>query len=215
VPTTTAAGVLSTLEDRSRRERAVLDRLNDIGAAATRAAAPKLMLDVGPEVGRLLNALVRIVGAKHVLEIGGSVGYSTIWLADAAAAVDGQVLSVEPDPGKAAQLRDNVAAAGLADHVEVVQEDAAAVIPRLADPLDLVLIDHWKDLYVREFDAVWPRIRTGGVVVADNVLLPEVTRPQMQAYQDHVRACPGAYSFTVPLGDGVELTWRIGSEEGR
>jgi predicted O-methyltransferase YrrM len=143
------------------------------------------------------------------------VGYSTIWLADAAAAVDGQVLSVEPDPGKAAQLRDNVAAAGLADHVEVVQEDAAAVIPRLADPLDLVLIDHWKDLYVREFDAVWPRIRTGGVVVADNVLLPEVTRPQMQAYQDHVRACPGAYSFTVPLGDGVELTWRIGSEEGR
>jgi predicted O-methyltransferase YrrM len=214
VSTSTAASVLATLEERSRREQAELDRLNQIGAAATRAAAPGLMLDVGPDVGRLLNALVRIVGAKQVLEIGGSVGYSTIWLADAAAAVGGRVVSVEPDPGKAEQLRYNITAAGLADHVEVMQEDVADVIPRLSGELDLVLIDHWKDLYVREFDAVWPRIRTGGVVVADNVLLPEATRPRMQAYQEHVRAAPGAYSLTLPLGDGVELTWRTGFEGG-
>lgn len=214
MPSTTAAGVLATLEERSRREQAELDRLNRIGAAATRAAAPNLMLDVGPDVGRLLNALVRIVGAKQVLEIGGSVGYSTIWLADAAADVGARVLSVEPDPGKAEQLRRNVAAAGLADHVEVFEQDAAEVIPRLSGPLDLVLIDHWKDLYVREFDAVWPLIRTGGLVVADNVLLPEATRPRMQAYQEHVQATAGAYSLTLPLGDGVELTWRTGPGEG-
>lgn len=211
VPTTTAAGVLATLEERSRREQAELDRLNSIGAGATRAAAPGLMLDVGPDVGRLLNALVRIVGAKQVLEIGGSVGYSTIWLADAAAAVGGRVVSVEPDAGKAAQLRDNVAAAGFADQVEVLQEDIADVLPRLPGPLDLVLIDHWKDLYVREFDAVWPLVRTGGVVIADNVLLPEATRPQMREYQEHVQAAVGAYSLTLPLGDGVELTWQTGS----
>ncbi|MEO6503183.1 MAG: class I SAM-dependent methyltransferase [Jatrophihabitantaceae bacterium] len=211
VPTSTAAGVLATLEERSRREQAELDRLNSIGAGATRAAAPGLMLDVGPDVGRLLNALVRIVGAKQVLEIGGSVGYSTIWLADAAAAVGGRVVSVEPDPGKAAQLRDNVAAAGFADQVEVLQEDIADVLPRLSGPLDLVLIDHWKDLYVREFDAVWPLVRTGGVVIADNVLLPEATRPQMRDYQEHVQAAVGAYSLTLPLGDGVELTWQTGS----
>jgi predicted O-methyltransferase YrrM len=162
----------------------------------------------------LLNALVRIIGAKQVLEIGGSVGYSTIWLADAAAALGGRVISTETDPDKAEQLRHNVRAAGLADHVEVFQEDAATVIPRLSGEFDLVLIDHWKDLYVREFDAVWSRVRTGGVVVADNVLLPEVTRPQMQAYQDHVRAAEAAYSFTLPLGAGVELTWRTGPGGG-
>lgn len=212
--TATAADVLVTLEDRSRNERAELDRLNSIGAAATRAAAPQLMLDVGPDVGRLLNALVRIIGAKQVLEIGGSVGYSTIWLADAAAALGGHVISTETDPGKAEQLRNNVKAAGLADHVEVLQEDAATVIPRLSGEFDLVLIDHWKDLYIREFDAVWSRVRTGGVVVADNVLLPEATRPQMQAYQDHVRAAEAAYSFTLPLGAGVELTWRTGPGGG-
>jgi len=213
-PTSAAAGVLAMLESRSRQERPELDRLNNLGAAATRAAAPGLMLDVGPEVGRLLNALVRIIGAKQILEIGGSVGYSTIWLADAAAAIGGRVLSVEPDPGKAAELRSNIAAAGLDDYVEVLQEDAADVIPRLSGPLDLVLIDHWKDLYVREFDAVWPRVRPGGAVVADNILLPEATRPRMQAYQEHVRAAAGAYSLTVQLGDGVELTWRTEAEAG-
>lgn len=212
--TASAADVLASLEDRSRTERAELERLNNIGAAATRVAAPQLMLDVGPDVGRLLNALVRITGAKQVLEIGGSVGYSTIWLADALASTGGRVISTEIDPGKVEQLRDNVRAAGLADRVEVLQEDASSVIPRLTGMFDIVLIDHWKDLYVREFDAVWPRVRSGGVVVADNVLLPEVTRPQMRAYQDHVRAAESAYSFTLPLGDGVELTWRTGPAGG-
>lgn len=213
-PTPAAADVLALLETRSQQERPELDRLNDLGAAATRAAASGLMLDVGPEVGRLLNALVRIIGAKQILEIGGSVGYSTIWLADAAAATGGRVLSVEPDPGKAAELRRNVAAAGLAGYVDVRQDDIADVIPQLSGPLDLVLIDHWKDLYVREFDAVWPLVRLGGAVVADNILLPEATRPRMQAYQDHVRAAAGGYSLTVQLGDGVELTWRTESEAG-
>jgi predicted O-methyltransferase YrrM len=205
-----AAEVLAALEDRSRRERAELDKLNTISATATREAAPQLMLDVGPDVGRLLNALVRITSAQQVLEIGGSVGYSTIWIADALAATGGHVITTEIDPGKAQQIRDNVRAAGLADYVEVVEGDASTLIPRLSGTLDLVLIDHWKDLYVREFDAIWPMVRPGGVVVADNVLLPEVTRPQMEAYQEHVRSVEAAYSFTLSLGDGVELTWRTG-----
>jgi predicted O-methyltransferase YrrM len=199
---------LTALEERSRRERPELDGLNAQGAAATRAAAPRLMLDVGPDVGRLLNLLARILAARHIVEVGGSSGYSTVWLAEAVASSGGRVTSIEIDSGKAAEQRENLAAAGLLDHVDLVVDDSGSVIPRLAEPVDLVLIDHWKDLYIRDFDLVWPKVRPGGVVVADNILLPEATRARLQAYVEHVRSVPGAVSYTVAVGDGVEITHR-------
>lgn len=205
--------VLARLEQRSNSERPELERLNSIGAKATRAAAAGLMLDVGPEVGRLLNALARIVDARNVLEVGGSIGYSTVWIAEALSCTGGHAVSVEPNQAKADQLRANLVAAGVDKFVDVVVDDAAAVVGHLAEPLDLVLIDHWKDLYVREFDAIWPKLRTGGVIVADNVLRPAATADLMRAYIDHVNAVPGAYSFTLDIGDGVELTWRTRSRE--
>jgi len=205
--------VLARLEQRSTSERPELERLNNIGAPATRAAAGGLMLDVGPEVGRLLNALARIVDARNVLEIGGSVGYSTVWIAEALSHTGGHAVTVEPNQDKADQLRTNLISAGVDKFVDVVVDDAGAVVGQVTEPLDLVLIDHWKDLYVREFDAVWPKLRSGGVIVADNVLRPAATADLMRAYIDHVRAQPGAYSFTLDIGDGVELTWRTHQNE--
>jgi predicted O-methyltransferase YrrM len=206
--TDAAASVLAGLEERSRRERPELDQLNAKGAARTRAAAPHLMLDVGPEVGRLLNVLARATQARRVVEIGGSVGYSAIWLAAAVAEAGGEVISIEPDQGKAVELRHNVAKAGLADHVRVVPGRAETVLPALPAPFDLVLIDHWKDRYIGDFDLAWPKVRAGGVVVADNILVPAATRALMDAYVCHVRSLPGARSGTLPLGDGVEVTVR-------
>lgn len=207
--------VLTELEERSQRERPELDALNEQGAGATRAAAPRLMLDVGPDVGRLLNLLARVLDARHVVEIGGSTGYSTVWLAEAVGATGGRVTSIEIDPAKSEEQRRNLTAAGLADHVELVAADALEVIPGLPDgSVDLVLVDHWKDLYVRDFDLVWPKVRPGGVVVADNILLPEATLAQMQAYVEHVRRAPGAVSYTVAVGDGIELTHRAPTAGG-
>jgi len=185
---------LTKLEERSRRERPELAELNARG--------------VGPDVGRLLNLLARVLRARHVVEIGGSCGYSTIWLAEAVAGSQGRVTSIEIDSQKAAEQRENLAAAGLLEHVDLVVEDASSVLPRLAEPVDLVLIDHWKDLYVRDFDLVWPKVRPGGLVVADNILVPEATRAQMLAYVEHVRSAPAAISHTVAVGDGVEITHR-------
>ncbi|WP_206797394.1 O-methyltransferase [Amycolatopsis sp. MtRt-6] len=205
----TADAVLDRLENRSREERPELDELNSRGARWTREAAPRLMLDVGPDVGRLLNILVRTSGAQHVVEIGGSVGYSTIWLASAVAETGGLVVSIETDDGKVQQLLKNVEEAGLQDYVEVAHGSADTVLTDLAGPFDLVLIDHWKDLYIREFDLVWPKIRPGGLVVADNILEPAATAERMRAYVEHVRSKPDACSYTVPLGDGIEITSRV------
>lgn len=200
--------VLTRLEQRSVSEQPEVNRLNGIGAAATRAAAPGLMLDVGPQVGLLLNLLVRITNAQQVVEIGGSVGYSTIWIAEALSHTGGRVISIEPEPSKADQLSTNLTDAGLADYVEVVVDDARLVLPLLPGPFDMVLIDHWKDIYIRDFDAAWPKLRSGGVIVADNILRPPATAGLMQAYTSHVRAYPETHSFTLDIGDGVELTWR-------
>ncbi|MFI0408071.1 O-methyltransferase [Actinomadura sp. 3N508] len=208
VMATDAGRVLARLEERSARERPELDTLNAQGARYTRAAAPRLMLDVGPDVGRLLNTLVRRGRARRVVEIGGSVGYSTIWLADAVADTGGSLVTIEADAGKVAELRRNVADAGFAGMVRIEHGDAAEIVPELPYPFDVVLIDHWKDLYIREFDLVWPRLAAGGVVVADNILEPEATAEQMRAYVEHVRKVPGACSHTLPLGAGVELTIR-------
>lgn len=208
-----AARVLARLGERSAQERPELDELNAKGAAFTREAAPRLMLDVGPDVGVLLNVLARTTQAKRIIEIGGSVGYSTIWLAAAAAETGGEVISIETEPHKADQLRRNVSEAGLLEHVRVVQQSAHLAIPRLQGPFDMVLIDHWKDLYIREFDLCWPLVRAGGVVAADNILMPEATAAQMKAYVEHVRSFPDARSGTIAVGDGVEITCRVAAPD--
>ena len=208
------AGVLHRLDDRARTEATELDALNALGPEHVRAAAARLMLDVGPEVGALLNVLVRCSGARRIVEVGGSIGYSTIWLAEAASATGGTVVSIEPDEAKLAEQRENLAAAGLAGHVRQVAAAAEDVLPTLDAPFDLVLIDHWKALYVDAFEGAWPRLRRGGLVVADNVLRPEATIDEMRRYIAHVRAVPDAVSVTLDVGDGVELTCRAGRGEG-
>lgn len=178
------------------------------GPAAFRAAASRFVLPIGPDVGRFLHLLVRCLGATRILEVGGSMGYSTIWLALAARHTGGTVTSIESDAGKVAQQRENLARAGMADRVRQVPAPSDAVLPTLPGPFDLVLLDHRKELYVRDFNLVWPKVRQGGVVVADNILNPPFSAADAARYVDHVRSCPGANSFTLPLGDGIEVTRR-------
>ncbi|MDI3291364.1 class I SAM-dependent methyltransferase [Polyangium sp. 15x6] len=203
------AAVLERLEQRSKQEQSELSELNTKGARFVREAAGRFMLDVGADVGRLLNSLVRALGARRVVEIGGSVGYSTVWLAEAAQATGGRVVSFEIDAHKVEEMRQNLSDARLLEHVQIIGEDASLHLASLEGPFDLVLIDHWKDIYIRDFDLAWPKVRRGGIVVADNILAPAATAAQLQAYVAHVRAAPGARSSTLPLGQGIELTQRI------
>ena len=105
---TLAARVIASLDQRSREEQARLEELRARGGTHVREAAAGLMLDVGPEVGQFLNVLSLTLGARSIVEVGGSVGYSTIWLAEAASRNGGRVVSFEPEPGKHAQQRQNL-----------------------------------------------------------------------------------------------------------
>ncbi len=202
------AAVLEDLEARSRAEQPELEALRVQGGRALRDRASEFMLDVGPEVGQLLNMLVHMLGAKRVLEVGSSVGYSTLWLAEAVRSNGGSIVAIEPDPEKKRQLRENLARAGLASVVELPEGDTVDIIERLPGPLDLVFLDHWKELYAREFTLVWPKLRRGGVVAADNIIIPAKNRAEIEKYLQLISETPDARTLTLSLGDGVELTVR-------
>lgn len=202
------AGVLRRLEERSNAERSELEALNARGADFVREAASEFLLDAGPDVGALLNALVRVMGARTIVEIGSSSGYSTLWLAEAARETDGRVIAFEPDPRKFVELQSNLRDAGLGAVVDPVKADAHTALDRAGARFDLVFIDHWKADYIRAFDAVWPRVCAGGVVIADNILEPEATRGIMREYVRHVGRTRAARSRTLALGQGIEMTIR-------
>jgi predicted O-methyltransferase YrrM len=186
-----------------------LQRLSESNGERGRARTmDERMLAVGPETGLFLNTLARATGAQAVLEVGGSFGYSTIWLAEAVEANGGRVISLENVPAKAERIRQRVTQAGLAGTVTIIEGDALEQLPLLQTPFDLVLIDAWKDDYPAYFDLVFPRLRLGGVIVADNVPYEGGGMPGIDAYVQKARSHPGAQSQPVPLGSGIEVTLR-------
>ena len=151
-----------------------------------------------PASAEFLCVLAGGVGAKRLLEIGGSSGISTIALAAAARETGGKLTSIERVAERQQESRENLEAIALDGFVDYVCRDAAEVLPELGE-LDLVLIDCEKEDYIRFFDML--RIAPGGLVVADNIVSHGLT-----AYVGHVRRKAGVESITLVVGKGLEVT---------
>jgi predicted O-methyltransferase YrrM len=134
------------------------------------------------------------------------VGYSTLWLADAARSVGGKVTTLDNSAGKHVQARANLADAGLANLVEFAAGDALESLARLTGPWDFVLLDFNRGLYRKSLEIVMAKLAPGAIIVADNMLRPEVSVPQARQYQEWVRTLPDMQSVLVPIGNGIELT---------
>jgi predicted O-methyltransferase YrrM len=128
---------------------------------------------VSPPQGKLLHLLARSIGARSVLEIGTLGGYSTIWLARAVGG-HGRVVTLEADASYAEVARANIARAGFADTVDVRVGAALDTLALLAaeqpEPFDLVFIDADKVNTPEYFAWALPRTRSGGLIIADNVI---------------------------------------------
>ena len=184
------------------RVRSVLARMEAEDAADGEKPVSERSLAVGPDSGRLLFALVAPNAGCEVLEIGGSHGYSTVWLASAARILGGRVVSLEQDPGKIEVWRRNVADAGLEEWAELVEGDAKETLPELEDGFDVVFLDAWKDDYELLFGLARTKLDPGGIVVADNV----TTSSTVEAYAAARQADPTLVSVTVTIGHGLEVT---------
>jgi predicted O-methyltransferase YrrM len=187
------------------RVRAVMERLEREDADERAQGLPQEVRSraVMTTTGRFLFSLVAPQTDCEVLEIGGSRGYSTLWLAAGVRFLGGRVLSLESDPRKAEAWRANIAEAGLEDWAELVEGDARETLPGLDDAFDVVFIDAEKDDYEELFRLARPTLEPGALVVADNVL----SHPDPLAQYSAARqADPTLVSVTVPLDRGLELT---------
>lgn len=169
----------------------------------------QLALAAGPDTAGFLNLLIRTMGAQRIVEVGTSIGYTALWLGEAARATGGRVIGMEAVEAKYQQALAHIARAGLADVIEVRLGDAQQIVKAIAGPLDLVFLDAWKDDYMTYFDVLLPKLRVGGCIIADNITYPESFRETMRRYQEHVRAYPNVRSHLLTIGNGEEMSVRI------
>ena len=187
------------------RVRAVLARLEaeDADERARGVAREQRARQVARTTGQFLFAFVAPQTDCEVLELGGSRGYSTIWLAAGARYLGGRVLSLESDPRKIEAWHRNVADAGLQEWAELVEGNAHETLPAIDDVFDVVFLDAEKDDYESLFELARGKVEPGALFVADNVL----SHPEPLALYSAARqADPTLLSVTVPLDRGVELS---------
>jgi predicted O-methyltransferase YrrM len=187
------------------RVRAVLARLEEEDARERAAGLPPTERSraVARTTGQFLFSLVAPQTDCEVLEIGGSRGYSTMWLAAGVRYLGGRVLSLEHDPRKIDDWRRNIGDADLADWADLIEGDARETLPSIDDVFDVVFLDAEKEDYEQLFRLARTKLEPGALVIADNVLSHEET---LGAYSRARQADPILESVTVPLDRGLELS---------
>ena len=197
------AGFRQRIETEDARMRVLKDNKADM-----QGQRDSLLLPVGEDVARLLVDLAVGLRARTIFELGSSFGYSTLFLAEAARRTGGRLVSFEIHAAKQAYARERIAEAGLAGQVEWRLGDAVELLKSEKGPVDLVLLDLWKDLYVPCLDLVYPLLSSRGAIVADNMLYPEFSRPDARVYRAAVRAKAAMQAVLLPIGQGIDLACR-------
>jgi predicted O-methyltransferase YrrM len=191
------------------RLEALLDQLHEDGAAfdAARSDRRERRRNLEPDSARLLHLLTLATGAKRVLDLGCSNGYSTIWLADAVAANEGRLVSVDLDAGRLDEARANLAAAGLEAAVELRHEDAAAALAGTAEAsLDLIFLDAERPDYPGYWADLVRVLRPGGLLAVDNVISHAAEVADLRTL---VTADRRTEEALVPTGAGLLLVTRV------
>lgn len=176
----------------------------------------EMMLAITGDTGIYFNIMLKAIRAKRILEVGTSTGYSTLWFADAIKHNNSDqrsIITIEGNPAKISRARKNFEEAGVNGMIEVHQGTAIDVLKGMrADydaPFDFVFIDADKENAINYFDLVFPMVRTGGIIAADNVLYPEGCVVEMGKYARYVKGRSDVESVTVPIGNGEEITIKL------
>ncbi|OBK22119.1 methyltransferase [Mycobacterium asiaticum] len=210
--------VASTLERMYTASAQQMSKLREKRGELSRPMTPaertealsEFYIPVTPDAGRLLYSLVRAARPATVVEFGMSFGISAIHLA--AGVRDngsGRVVTTELSDTKIAAAKQTFADTGLAEVITILAGDALATLADLDGPVNFVLLDGWKDLYLPVINLLEPALSPGALVVADNAEADD-TRP----YLDHVRNTENGYvSFNLPAreSDSMEISCWTGT----
>jgi predicted O-methyltransferase YrrM len=185
----------------------VLGRLR--GKGFNEVMSPSILKEVyipiSPEQGEFLYLTARAIAAKRIVEFGTSFGISAIYLA--AAVKDnggGLVIGTEIEPSKHQRAVANLKEAGLEKVVEVRFGDALETLQDLTEPIDMVLLDGVKELYLPVLKIIKPRLRQGAVVIADNIFM---FKKSLRPYVEYVQSGKNGFqSTTLRIADGFEYS---------
>lgn len=173
------------------------------------------------EVALFLEITTRAIKARRILEVGMAIGYSVVHLARG---MDegGRVLSIEPDDQMISAAEGYLSRAGLIDKVRIERGKGLDMIPRLRETFDLVFIDALKEEYQGYLELVLPRLRTGGVIIVDNLLwggqvAGEIRSPDQESSTTALRdfnqgfvGNPKLRAEVLPVGDGLGYAVKLG-----
>ncbi|MCX7016423.1 MAG: class I SAM-dependent methyltransferase [Candidatus Sumerlaeota bacterium] len=182
-------------------EKKILDVLTALEPQGRR------MMNVPREDGRLLRVLTEALGAKQVVEIGTSDGYSGLWFCLALRTTGGKLMTHEIDPQRAALARENFQRAGVGDIATVVEGDAHEKVKDLKGPIDILFLDADKEGYLDYLNKLLPLVRPGGLIIAHNIN-PRMADPR---YVEAITKNPDLESILVnsqATGVGVTLKKR-------
>ena len=184
---------------KNEAEKKILGVLDDMFRNQRRG-----MQNVPPEDGRLLRLLAEAAGAKHVVEVGTSNGYSGIWLCLALQATGGKLTTYEIDPRRAAMARKNFKRAGVDKIVTIVEGDAHKQVPKLKEQVDIVFLDADKEGYIDYLNKLLPLVRPGGLILAHNV---RSAAGPMKKYLEAITTKPELETVFLHMqGSGVSAT---------
>ncbi len=193
-----------------RERRDEFERLSKASIQERADAFGDLYIPVTPEAGRLLYLLVRGTRPTTVVEFGMSFGISALHLASAVRDNgNGRVVTTELNTAKIASAKRTFAEAGLDDLITVLEGDALSTLEEVRGPVDFVLLDGWKELYLRVLRLIEPQLSTGALIVADNTEMAD-TRP----YLDYLRDPDNGYvsvNFHARDADSMEISCRAGA----
>lgn len=149
---------------KNEREKAILAVLDDMDKRQRRGS-----MSVPPNDGRLLRILAESTGAKHVVELGTSIGYSGLWFCLALEGTGGKLTTFEIDEGRAATARANFKRANVTRRVTLIMGDAHKNLPQVEGEVDIVFLDADKEGYLDYLEKLLPKLRPGGLVIAHNM----------------------------------------------
>ena len=182
----------------------------------TKVEPSEKMLAITRNIGLFYNILLRGIKAEKILEIGTSTGYSTLWFAEAIKTKnEAKIITIDQDRKKIARAEKNFEEAGVSNLIEIRHGDAIDVLSKIREEyidskkFDFVFIDADKERYIQYFDMIFPLVRIGGFIGADNILWPERFAGLIKPYIDHVRNNPKIRSITIPIDNGEELSLKI------
>ena len=171
---------------------------------------------ISKNIGTFYNIMLKSIHAKNILEIGMSVGYSGLWFADAIMSntQDGQIITIDREQFKIDTATRNFEEAGVSSLIKIREGEARKILHEIKEEFgenyfDFIFIDADKESYIEYFDLCLPLVRKGGIIGADNILLPERFNEMMADYLSHVRNNPNVQSVTVPIDNGEEVTIKL------